>query len=479
MQPMVKRQLPFIIIVLLFVTISFLDRLLPEGMFSDGLIYATVGRNMAIGKGSFWMPYFGHGAYFYEHPPMMMGLESLFFRVFGDHYYTEKIYCAAAWLVTVLMIRRLWIAATDRAHGPLWWLPLLMWGTAATVLWSYPNNALECTMGIFDIAAFLYLYAACEGRGNRIWKFAAGGTFVVLASLTKGPVGLFPLAVPAIHWLAFRRHSFTTAVLQSLLVLLIVAGAYGIITLFSAPRNMLSHYLDQQLLRSLAGKRELVESSLGRYYILQSILMQLAPALVLVVLIWIAARLLKVKPQARSNRKFLFFFYTALSASLPVMVSVKQFSFYLLPSLPFYAVALSLLIAPYVLGLTQKYVLPPQASRAFRVLAAVAAIGGIAYLWPKAGTIGRDEDIINDVHQLATVISPADTMGICPGMEGDYQFSAYAARYAQLEVKPMKGALPGIIVSREVCPAYADSIKAHGYVRANISTLRYDLYFAH
>ena len=74
-------------------------RLLPglaqPGMFFDGVTYATISRNLAIGVGDLAHPSLVPGdAGFYDSPPLVFLLESGFFRALGDHYWVEKIYSA-------------------------------------------------------------------------------------------------------------------------------------------------------------------------------------------------------------------------------------------------------------------------------------------------------------------------------------------------------------------------------------------------
>jgi 4-amino-4-deoxy-L-arabinose transferase-like glycosyltransferase len=84
------RPLGFLFII--FLLTSFLDRAIQEGMFFDGVTYAAISRNLAIGKGTFWDVYFRGNWRFSEHPPLMFGIQALFFKTLGDHYLTERFY---------------------------------------------------------------------------------------------------------------------------------------------------------------------------------------------------------------------------------------------------------------------------------------------------------------------------------------------------------------------------------------------------
>src|ERR1017187_2224795 len=94
-----KPQLTFWLMTIIFLSITILGRLIPEGMFVDGLVYSSIARNLAIGKGTFWHLYYYSP--FTDHPPFGIAMESLLFMVIGDHYFTEKIFCLIIWLFTI------------------------------------------------------------------------------------------------------------------------------------------------------------------------------------------------------------------------------------------------------------------------------------------------------------------------------------------------------------------------------------------
>lgn len=479
--PNFKKHLPFTAITIIFLTVSLLDRLIPEGMFFDGTLYAALSRNLSIGKGTLWLPYVSHGTIFFEHPPLMFGIESLFFDLFGDHLYTEKIYSFTAWLITGFLITRLWknISAEDN-HRHAFWLPLLLWGLVPTMLWSYPNNMLECTMCIFDIAAVLLLYTDDKNRGYRILKVLFAGIFIVCASLVKGPVGLFPLAIPAIHWLVFKKYSLRSAVLRSLLLTGVVAAIYVILWQFEGPRHNLGTYLDYQLFSALAGAREKVDSALGRFAILEFLLTELAPPLILSALIIITARLLKLKPTriTYQRRNVIFFLLVGFCASLPIMVSIKQRSFYLVPSIPYFAIGLALLVMPALSALINRYRLPQRLSVYLNVALVVAAVASIPYLLKNVGRVGREHDLIHDLKIISATYPVADTVGMCADMEKDYPFLAYTERYHQIYVERKQDKkVNRLILNNTMCsPRFTDSITWAGFRKIDIGTWRYMIY---
>ena len=54
----------------------------------DGVLYATIARNMADGTCGPWEPMVSETfmRHFHEHPPLAFWLEAVFFRMLGDHF---------------------------------------------------------------------------------------------------------------------------------------------------------------------------------------------------------------------------------------------------------------------------------------------------------------------------------------------------------------------------------------------------------
>ena len=55
--------------------------LIKDDMFLDGVTYAAISKNITNGLGTFWQPHYTQtkDAAFYGHPPLVFGIQSLFF----------------------------------------------------------------------------------------------------------------------------------------------------------------------------------------------------------------------------------------------------------------------------------------------------------------------------------------------------------------------------------------------------------------
>ncbi|MBY0426545.1 MAG: glycosyltransferase family 39 protein, partial [Cytophagales bacterium] len=333
----------------------YMPRLLMEGMFGDGLTYASIARNMAIGKGTFWAPYFSSSfwlAYnktevFYEHPPLAMYFQSLLFKVFGDQLFVEKLYCLMVCGFTIWAISLLWRTVFSESNFKDWdWLPTVIWLGMPEVEWSVANNMLDNTQTMFCIWATYFCFISLK-NGQKSWMAIVSGASIFLGILSKGPVSLFVVAVPWIYWFIMDRKTKVFQISFYQIMGLGVPLVYCILD--SDAYNFLSKYIQQQFLSAILGNREITEGGSdlkAHLHIFSAIYTQISPGLVLLLLgvVWLLGkRGVQVVRSFSPNQTFRvawFFFILAMSGSFPIALSVKQADYYLLPSSPFYALGL-------------------------------------------------------------------------------------------------------------------------------------------
>lgn len=474
-----------VILFSLFLTTVILDRLIPEGIFLDGATYAAISRNMAIGKGSFWAPHYRYDWFFAEHPPLMFGLQALFFKVFGDHYLTEKIYCFVLWVVTALLIIKLWKQAIseyeDVKHSYI--LPVLMWTILPTVTWSYTNNILDTTMCLFDLIAVVILFPALRRGAVPLSRLLLAGVFTFCAVLTKGPVGLFVFGVPVAYALVYHTKDIkklTTSVLHSIVILAVVAVVFIGLYQFPEPKLLLDRYLDEQLFAALSGQRELTGGAMGRFALFYDILMQSLPAIVLAIVLIIVSKVLKLNTDRSKslNKLALFFLIVGLGASLPILTSLKQRSFYIIPSLPYYIIALGLYILPMYTALTAKYRMGDKTFRIFKMSAIIAGLGLTVYLGSKVNVYGRDREVITEVKRIGEVFPNGKPIGLCDAQHrGDFLFLAYVQRYNRMPITHKFYTAEHILVNKQWCGEGTTTLLHQmGYTPVDIGLENYDAY---
>ena len=142
---------------ILIALLLLIPSIIPKGMFLDGITYATISRNLANGLGTLTKPFYTEtiAPIFYEHPPLVFWLQSIFFTFFGDSVYVEKLYSIATGMFTGWGLLLLWRGFAKDNDKKFNWIPILLWITTPIVFWAYPNNVLENTLGIFTIFSVL------------------------------------------------------------------------------------------------------------------------------------------------------------------------------------------------------------------------------------------------------------------------------------------------------------------------------------
>jgi hypothetical protein len=466
-------------IVLIFIITAFLDRVVQEGMFFDGVTYAAISRNLAIGKGTFWDVYYRGPWRFSEHPPLMFGIQSLFFKILGDSYYTERVYCFVLWCITIISLRALWIKTNKSPEArSSFSLPLLCWAIMPSVIWSYPNNILDTTMAFFDLWAVYFLYAGMADKKHTYLKLFIGGLFIFLATLTKGPVGLFPLALPLVYWIVYREEHFVSILLKSIVPLAVVVVIYCILFNYQPAKICLNEYLNEQLFKAIAGEREIVDSPFGRFQLLIDICIQALPALVLALILFNLIKVLKLNI-AKTNeqqRLTLFYFLLALCGSLPIMISLKQRTFYLTPVFPFLAFALALLILPYFNTIMLRVKIPLRNAVVNATIGIAVVVCGV-YVSSKFGKVGRDEVLISDIAQMKKYIPEGERIGVCHAMDKDFTFLAYIQRYHKLEVNLQYHKARYVLIDKTICRgSFGVCLPKLGYEITPYQFSQYSLY---
>ena len=361
------------------------NNLLTRGMFMDGLIYTSVASNMAEGVGSFWHPVYTATQFpdFYEHPPLMMWLLSLWFRLFGTGMMAAKAYSVSVLLLTAALMMGVWKQLGFKLG--LGWLPLLMLTLIPDVALAAHNNYLESTMTLFVLASVWLVL-----RGKGVGWHALAGLMLAAAFLTKGPTGLFPLALPALLWLFGERRGFGQAAAGTLAMAAGLAAPMALLW-FCVPdaQEFLRKYFENQV---IGGSQTLVTS---RTYIVKTLFSHTAVVLVVAlaaVLFGILRKSAPWRPTRDSWRRFGLLFALALCGTLPMMVSTKQRAFYLLTVFPFVALAVAALLEPLVRYYEKQLQRPAMTIVTVVVLVAAVVTNALHYGKPgphSPGSAGR------------------------------------------------------------------------------------------
>ncbi|MEQ1747067.1 MAG: glycosyltransferase family 39 protein [Saprospiraceae bacterium] len=437
-----------LLLAVVFIAALFLPRVLTQGMFGDGLLYASMARNLAEGKGSYWAPFFSSGywvpglpVFYQENPPLMLWIQSLFFHALGDHWWVEKLYSALLLALNCLLLCRIWeIPLRGTAHRERHtWLPLLLFYLIPTVIWGAPNNLMDTTMLAFCLLAVHSATRAVFFQNKTTLWLMLTGLFVFLGLLTKGPVALYPVAAPFLFAVALPDRNRWLGLGQSVFAGGVVLLAFAtLLALVPPAREFFQNYWEQRLSVALAGGREDgLHTGWGRLNALKILLMELLPMFIVSVLFWATARRQKPDAVERAEhwRTALFFALLGFAGTLPLLASTRQTAMYLTASLPMFALAAGYFHLPV---LRRVFDLPQakKSAAAKRVRQfAVAALAALAFfLVTIAGKPGREKALLRDVEALRKIIPEGSLIGACEALAGNFYVHTYLQRFLHVEI---------------------------------------------
>ena len=316
-------------------------------MFIDGLIYSTIAHNLSEGIGTFWAPVlknseflFFKGEIFYDHPPMVFGIESVFFRLFGEH--GEWIYNIVIVLLLLYAVLLLFRAFCTQKKDALKYgfIPILFLFLMPEFVQKATYNLLDSTLAVFTCLSVYFILLALQHQ-KQVWRnLILGAVFLVFAVLSKGPVGLFPLATPFLYYLIMPGNAKLKSTLFSTgVVFLVTLLAGAIIYVYEPSRLFIEKYTQQQVVASVLGDREKTSSLFNHLSLLYKLFLQLLPTFVLIAVAAIVRWRKKLSIAKENQKAAIFFLLIALSASLPIALSAKHHSFYLIPSFAFFSLA--------------------------------------------------------------------------------------------------------------------------------------------
>lgn len=390
------------------------------GMFMDGLIYSNVAANLAEGSGSFWHLTYtaSHHPAFYEHPPLMMGLLSLFYIAFGVHLWVTKLYMAVSMLLCAWLSLLLWTRLGGKKENG--WIPLLFWSLMPVVTHFANECMLENTMLLFDLGAILLLTSPSSALSSRrggakasVCGFGAG--FLISAAfLTKGFVGLFPLVLPLLIWLFDReRLSAKSMLLQtsSLLVGLLLPLAVIALSV-PAAREYFVNYMDKQVLAAWSQNED------ARWMVIVYFLRNIAIVVGLVLVVALLKKGLKHRP---SSLEWTLWALVAC-AVLPMMVSTRQNEYYILPAMPIVAVLAALLVEEEVVGWIKKV------NKALPYISFSMLVGALLLNIFRFGSEGRDRLLQQDLKLIAAHLEKGERVSIPTELYYDYKLQGYYYR---------------------------------------------------
>jgi Dolichyl-phosphate-mannose-protein mannosyltransferase len=459
-----NRKTFWIITSTIFVCL-FIPHLVQDGMFLDGVTYSAISNNLAHRIGSFWEPHYTKSfcPSFYGHPPLVFIIQSYFFKLFGSEFYTERIYCLVITLLTITAITLLWRLLNNNniINKRLDWLPASLWLCLPLNSWTFTNNMLEATVAMFStFSVFFILKSLIE---HRVLYLFYGSTLVVCAFLAKGPVGIFPIAVPILFntILKSKANRFWLY-----LLLFTTANFTGLLLVSPDAKSNLGNYLDVQILPALIGQAEV--TSRYRLEIIFTLILELSILIILVVFLFIRQHLRHSKISFFSNKNAILSLAIGISASIPLAISLKQRSFYLVPSFPFFVLAASFFIAPILQINRNEF--SASATTLVKRLSFIVFIAVVIFSIARFGKLSRDRDKLSDVYTISSSVPRGTILSTTENLAYDWNLVAYLSRVGYISLD-CKNKLQYLLIEKNT-----SSLNLQGYKEIKLRLKKYSLY---
>jgi 4-amino-4-deoxy-L-arabinose transferase-like glycosyltransferase len=468
---------PFWFFTLAFMLGLIVPVLVMDGMFMDGVLYASVSNNLAQGYGSMWFLKFSDLGFagnptFHEHPPLVFWLQALFFKVFGNGMYVERAYSLLTALITACLMYKSWklIHKGEPKIAQLSWISIFMWMLIPVSFWSYQNNVMENTMGIFIMLSFYFTLKALHFEHKVYLNLIFAGIFIFLASFSKGVPGLFTLGLAFFYWFVFRKFSFGKMVLYSLILLSVPIALYALIILFPEANQSLSVYFFERLL----GRTTAQPTVDHRSWILIRLFMEILPLIIVVAIALPIMKWRKVKLNLNRSRYQMvaFLMLIGLSGSIPIMLTMVQKPFYFSSSLPFFGLAFAMFIAPGLSEGISKIKTTTRSYKVFYGITLVCLLGVFVVAAFQKGKASRNPDVIHDMYLVAAEVPNHSTIDVSVDMWNEWDMQCYMVRYWNISWDHNEEGKNDFFLLNRSLDYQLDST----YQKLDLPTLKYDLY---
>ena len=475
----IKINRPFTLFTASIFIILIIPILIQDGMFMDGQQYACISKNLAEGRGTFWFPVLSEtwwkagSSFFTEHPPLVFGIQSIFFKIGGESIYIERFYSLLTALFSAYLIHLIWTIIIEKPefkkHS---WLPILLWIIVPITYWSYQNNIHENTMGVFILISVYFSIKAIKSNNIlTIYPFLSG-LLIFLATLSKGIPGLFPIVVIIVYKIShYKEISFRKTQIISLIIFATVLISYSLIILNENAYKSLTFWFQERLLNRIDSEPTVQ----NRFFILISLINQLIIPGILVFILLLIFKLKSIRNKINTkNKKYIIFFILiGLSGSLPLILTPVQRVFYLMPAFPFFAIGFSLIIVKglneYILSIKKRISL----FNFIKILSIFFLIISLSFSFMKIGKISRDKDILKDVSTFGKIIPKNSIISINESLFEQWNLQFYLLRKYNICCDASNKQHTYFLTSKST-----DSTAQSNYKKIILNTIHFDLYLS-
>ncbi|MFD2564603.1 ArnT family glycosyltransferase [Aquimarina rubra] len=426
-----RKYLVFHTLVILLLLIIIADNLFSQGMFMDGSIYATISKNLSNNIGTFWYPHFTEtiAPQFHGHPPLALGLQSIFFNIFGDSIFVERFYGLGIHMLVLLCIVAIWKEiGNDKSTS---WVPILLWFSIYAVRWAVSNNVLENTMMLFVCLSIVF-YLKSQKK-HRYFFIILSGLVLSAGVLSKGLTCLYCWVFP--FWIGVFKNDLKFKDIVRDTIVLVSVTILPILLLYllsSEAADSLTKYVEIQIINSL--NNEITVDS--RFHIIKSFIVAIREPIIVFVSLLLFVRLFvsKIHFSRKQIRKSLPFLVVSFFGVFPIMISLKQSYIYIITVYPIFSIGLASMMEPSFLKMMEYVNTKKKLFNGILLASTCALILAIFQINKNFGAINSDINIVKDVQEIIKVVPVNSTISISPNLYNQWPLHGYFARYANISL---------------------------------------------
>ncbi|MGE0567464.1 MAG: ArnT family glycosyltransferase [Bacteroidia bacterium] len=448
--------------------------LIQDGMFMDGELYAAVSHNLANGIGTFWFPYFSHNNIagiansFHEQPPLFFAFQSIFFKVLGSSLYVERFFTFLMFLASIFLISKLWklINLDNIELQKLSWLPVLLWSIIPVCFWSYSNNMIENMLTVIVLLNVILqltpFFKPTDTKKTYLY-FILSGLLLFTGFLTKGLPALFPVVLPFILAYFFNKYTYMEATRHFLIMIITFFMCLVLVLLSEAGKESLYNYVFLRLFNRVQN----VPTTANRFDTLYRLLTELIIPFVFVFIVKFYG---KGNFKDLNNRPMVItFLFLGLSGIIPLLLTMVQKGFYMVPALPFFSISLSIYVASDINRIVAS------GNKIFKLMtksfAIITPVLLFTLLLINFGGYARDEEKLKDLKLISLKIPEKTIFQCSPSILEDWSLRTYGARYYYYGFETEKNEHHYFITTKDVNISLDTS-----YKKMNFETNFYEVY---
>jgi hypothetical protein len=120
-----------------------------------------------------------------------------------------------------------------------------------------------------------------------------------------------------------------------------------------------------------------------------------------------------------------------LSGSIPLLVTLEQRSFYLVPSIPFFITGFTILVSGFIFSYYERIKINRTLFMTVNTIIVLIAIGLTVKNW---GTIGRHKELLEDVYAAGKYVPAGSQLQASSDQYSNWSLYLYFKRYFDIDV---------------------------------------------